>query len=72
MNTEAEATSGADGGAVSKGAGSGSGAVLLNQPIVIDTGTGSVKAGFAGGSKPKVRAYQRSLDITENAGGSKH
>jgi len=54
MNTEAEATSGADGGAVSKGAGSGSGAVLLNQPIVIDTGTGSVKAGFAGGSKPKV------------------
>mmetsp|Transcript_15547 Transcript_15547/g.24165 ORF Transcript_15547/g.24165 Transcript_15547/m.24165 type:complete len:391 (+) Transcript_15547:69-1241(+) len=28
--------------------------VLLNQPIVIDNGTSSIKAGFAGGSKPKV------------------
>jgi len=28
--------------------------VLLNQPIVLDIGTASVKAGFAGGSKPKV------------------
>lgn len=28
--------------------------ILLNQPIVIDNGTSTVKAGFAGGSKPKV------------------
>ena len=35
------------------GAGEG-GSILLNQPIVLDNGTGSVKAGFAGGSKPKV------------------
>lgn len=28
--------------------------ILLNQPIVLDNGTASVKAGFAGGSKPKV------------------
>lgn len=28
--------------------------ILLNQPIVLDNGTSSVKAGFAGGSKPKV------------------
>jgi len=27
---------------------------LLNQPIVMDVGTASTKAGFAGGSKPKV------------------
>jgi len=27
---------------------------LLNQPIVLDIGTSSIKAGFAGGSKPKV------------------
>jgi actin-related protein len=29
-------------------------ASLLNQPIVMDMGTGSIKAGFAGGAKPKV------------------
>lgn len=28
--------------------------LLLNQPIVIDNGTATVKAGFAGGAKPKV------------------
>jgi hypothetical protein len=28
---------------------------LLNQPVVIDAGTASLKAGFAGSSKPKVR-----------------
>ena len=28
--------------------------VLLNQPIIIDQGTYSIKAGFAGSSKPKV------------------
>lgn len=33
---------------------SGSGAMLMNQPIVIDSGTATIKAGFAGGSKPKV------------------
>lgn len=38
-------------GSGSSGKGS---SVLLNQPIVIDTGTASTKAGFAGGSKPKV------------------
>jgi len=27
---------------------------LLNQPIVMDVGTDKIKAGFAGGSKPKV------------------
>ena len=30
--------------------------LLLNQPVVIDAGTSSIKAGFAGSSKPKVRA----------------
>lgn len=33
---------------------SGSSSILLNQPIVIDNGTATIKAGFAGGSKPKV------------------
>lgn len=33
----------------------GGSSMLLNQPIVLDNGTSSVKAGFAGGSKPKVR-----------------
>ncbi|EED90032.1 actin-related protein centractin-like protein [Thalassiosira pseudonana CCMP1335] len=28
---------------------------MLNQPIVIDCGSASMKAGFAGGTKPKVR-----------------
>lgn len=32
----------------------GGNAVLLNQPIVIDNGTATTKAGFAGGSRPKV------------------
>jgi len=36
------------------GGGNGGLATLLNQPIVMDIGTGSIKAGFAGGSKPKV------------------
>lgn len=42
------------GGEGASGAGEG-GSILLNQPIVLDNGTGSIKAGFAGGSKPKVR-----------------
>jgi hypothetical protein len=29
--------------------------LLLNQPVVIDNGTSTLKAGFAGSSKPKVR-----------------
>ena len=33
---------------------SSSAAALLNQPIVLDTGTGTTRAGFAGGTKPKV------------------
>lgn len=33
--------------------------ILLNQPIVLDNGTSSVKAGFAGGSKPKVKKRER-------------
>jgi hypothetical protein len=37
------------------GEGQDGGSLLLNQPIVIDNGTGSIKAGFAGSSKPKVR-----------------
>jgi centractin len=41
------------GGEGATGAGEG-GSILLNQPIVLDNGTGSIKAGFAGGSKPKV------------------
>lgn len=28
---------------------------VLNQPVVIDNGTGIIKAGFAGADKPKVR-----------------
>ena len=32
----------------------GGSASMLNQPIVIDLGSHSIKAGFAGGTKPKV------------------
>ena len=37
------------------------GALLLNQPIVIDNGTCSIKTGFAGSSKPKVRQRKRTV-----------
>ena len=47
------------GGEGAGGAGEG-GSILLNQPIVLDNGTGSIKAGFAGGSKPKVRHFNQS------------
>lgn len=42
---------------MSEGAGGGAegGSLLLNQPVVIDNGSSTMKAGFAGGSKPKVR-----------------
>jgi centractin len=33
------------------------GSLLLNQPIIIDNGSSSIKAGFAGSSKPKVRGF---------------
>mmetsp|Transcript_1451 Transcript_1451/g.2129 ORF Transcript_1451/g.2129 Transcript_1451/m.2129 type:complete len:424 (-) Transcript_1451:123-1394(-) len=33
---------------------SSSGAAMLNQPIVMDCGTATIKAGFAGGTKPKI------------------
>jgi len=36
---------------------SSSGAAMLNQPIVMDCGTATIKAGFAGGTKPKVRLF---------------
>lgn len=36
------------------GEGDAGGSLLLNQPVVIDAGTASIKAGFAGSSKPKV------------------
>jgi len=32
----------------------GGGSLLLSQPVVIDDGTSTIKAGFAGSSKPKV------------------
>lgn len=32
--------------------------LLLNQPVVIDNGTSTLKAGFAGSSKPKVRIFE--------------
>jgi hypothetical protein len=37
--------------------GGGSGSLLLGQPIVIDNGTATLKSGFAGSSKPKVRTF---------------
>mmetsp|Transcript_3900 Transcript_3900/g.7756 ORF Transcript_3900/g.7756 Transcript_3900/m.7756 type:complete len:394 (-) Transcript_3900:16-1197(-) len=37
-----------------EGGGASEGGLLLNQPIVIDNGTCSIKTGFAGSSKPKV------------------
>ena len=37
--------------------------ILLNQPIVLDNGTASVKAGFAGGAKPKVGRIPCALDV---------
>jgi hypothetical protein len=37
--------------------------LLLSQPIVIDNGSSSIKAGFAGTSKPKVRLQNGFLSI---------
>ena len=33
------------------------GDVIANQPIVIDNGSGMIKAGFAGDASPKVKFY---------------
>jgi hypothetical protein len=41
------------------------GSILLNQPIVLDNGSASVKAGFAGGSKPKVSLLLDTMRIGE-------
>lgn len=43
-----------DPNAPSSSGGGSTAAAMLNQPIVIDCGTASMKAGFAGGTKPKV------------------
>ena len=45
----------------SGGAASSSVAAMLNQPIVIDCGSASMKAGFAGGTKPKVSSVVKYL-----------
>ena len=50
-------------GAATSGGGESNNPLLLNQPIVIDNGTASIKAGFAGSSKPKVRVQQRLLAL---------
>eukprot|EP00557_Chaetoceros_sp_GSL56_P012516 CAMPEP_0176486518 /NCGR_PEP_ID=MMETSP0200_2-20121128/5608_1 /TAXON_ID=947934 /ORGANISM="Chaetoceros sp., Strain GSL56" /LENGTH=473 /DNA_ID=CAMNT_0017883219 /DNA_START=331 /DNA_END=1752 /DNA_ORIENTATION=- len=42
------------GASSSSSAPSAAAAALLNQPIVMDIGTATIKAGFAGGAKPKV------------------
>ena len=41
----------------SGGSSAAAAAAMLNQPIVIDCGTSSMKAGFAGGTKPKVNIF---------------
>ena len=45
------------GTAATVAAGGGSGSLILSQPIVIDNGTATIKSGFAGSSKPKVRTF---------------
>lgn len=41
--------------------------LLLNQPVVIDAGTASLKAGFAGSSKPKVRRIPRPYRLEDGS-----
>ena len=48
LSMASEAPSG--GGA---GAGAGAADVLANQPVVLDSGTGAIKAGFAGDDRPQ-------------------
>jgi hypothetical protein len=45
-----------------KTASSASSGLMLNQPIVMDIGTSSIKAGFAGSSKPKVTSSHDRTD----------
>ena len=52
-----------DKGANAPSSDSNSNNLLLNQPIVIDNGTATIKAGFAGGSKPKVCLHQHPIEI---------
>ena len=44
-------------------AGASPAAAMLNQPIVIDCGSSSMKAGFAGGTKPKVSLDEPTIFI---------
>jgi centractin len=44
-----------------QGEGDAGSSLLLNQPVVIDNGTSTLKAGFAGSSKPKVRVCVHAL-----------
>ena len=39
--------------------------LLLNQPVVIDNGTATLKAGFAGSTKPKVSSDMTTQKIIE-------
>jgi actin-related protein len=48
-----------------EGSGPEGGSLLLNQPVVIDNGTASIKAGFAGSSKPKVRTERTESTATK-------
>ncbi len=54
ITTAKEKQSSAEDVPASSKAGGGGNSLLLNQPIVMDIGTATIKAGFAGGSKPKV------------------
>jgi hypothetical protein len=47
--------------------GDASAPLLLNQPVVIDNGTATIKAGFAGSSKPKVRTKKCNASTTSTA-----
>jgi hypothetical protein len=49
------------------GEGDASTPLLLNQPVVIDNGTASIKAGFAGSSKPKVRLKKYKASTSESS-----
>lgn len=39
--------------------------VIANQPVVIDNGSGVIKAGFAGEQQPKVGNNESKLEIFE-------
>ena len=54
-DNDPNSTTAVGGGGVGATTASTTTAAMLNQPIVIDCGSSSMKAGFAGGTKPKVR-----------------